>query len=80
MSVFLIVILIYLAYRFVAGFLVPLFVASRRMRDQFQNMQNRPGENGTHPGSAGAPSSDHSTQAPKSGEKVGEYIDFEEIK
>jgi Domain of unknown function (DUF4834) len=85
MNVFVLAILIYLLYRFIGGFLVPVIRASRQMRQQFHNMHQNASNNGEADptqgngfGSSG-PRPDGKTQ--KSGSsKVGEYIDFEEVK
>jgi hypothetical protein len=82
MNLFVLVILGYLLYRFIAGFLVPLFRTTSQMRQQFHNMNrrspadDRPGNpSNSGNGTAGA------SNASKSGtSKVGEYIDFEEVK
>ncbi len=85
MNVFVLAILFYLLYRFIGGFLIPLFRASRQMRQQFHDM-NQHAQNGgqTGPPPNAGPGSNGSGQAgktPKSGtSKVGEYIDFEEVK
>ena len=83
MNVFVLAILIYLFYRFVSGFLIPLFRASRHMRRQFHDMNQQangqagnPSNPGPEPGTNGQPG-----KTAKSGvSKVGEYIDFEEVK
>jgi hypothetical protein len=73
----------YLAFRFVFRFLLPLFVVSRRMRQQVkqfhsamnaQQQQQEAAQNNYQAGAGPAPN----PQAPK--EKAGEYIDFEEVK
>jgi hypothetical protein len=79
MNVFVLAILFYLIYRFIGGFIIPLFRTTRTMRQQFNNM------NGQNNGQNGQPSADPRSagpeKAPKSeSSKVGEYIDFEEIK
>jgi len=80
MNVFVLVILFYLLYRFIEGFLIPLFRASRQMRQQFHDINGKANGQGNTPPNAGNPASD-SGAAPKSGtSKVGEYIDFEEVK
>jgi hypothetical protein len=85
MNVFVLAILIYLLYRFTAGFLIPLFRASSQMRRQFRNMNQRPpggSQNGNpqNPG-PGSNGTSQSGKTPDSGSsKVGEYIDFEEVK
>jgi hypothetical protein len=85
MNVFVLAILIYLLYRFTAGFLIPLFRASNQMRQQFRNMnQNEPdgGQTG-NPQNPAAGSNGNSQTGKTQGSgssKVGEYIDFEEVK
>ena len=74
MSIFVEIILIYLLYRFIAGFVVPLIRASRQMRRQFNDIRSRQsGFSETPPGPQKEPA-----EKPKG--KVGEYIDFEEVK
>jgi hypothetical protein len=87
MSIFIEILLVYLLYRFIAGFLVPLFRTTSSMRQQFRNMSNQqpfgteppPGsESQTRNASSG---SNTGSQTAKSNPgKVGEYIDFEEVK
>ena len=84
MNILVELLLVYLLYRFIAGFIIPLFRASRQMRQQFQDMNRqangqphaqpdqhaKTGNNGSNP-----------AETPGSGSaKVGEYIDFEEVK
>ncbi|HEY4153835.1 MAG TPA: DUF4834 family protein [Puia sp.] len=86
MNIIFLALLIYLLYRFVAGFLIPVFRTTRHVREQFNQ---RKGGGPEQPGSAGAGEA-HSSQdsAPKgsrtnrrpNSSKVGEYIDFEEVK
>jgi len=79
MNLFVLIIVGYLAYRFIAGFLFPLFRTTSHMRQQFHNMNREPnGQPG--PGTNGAgPSQPPPASKPESS-KVGEYIDFEEVK
>jgi hypothetical protein len=82
MSVFVDILLVYLLYRFIAGFLVPLFRTTNNMRQQFRDMNAHPptSEAASNPPNSGA-QPNHQTGNPKSGSgKVGEYIDFEEVK
>jgi hypothetical protein len=80
MNILVLAFLAYLAYRFIAGFLIPLFRTTRHMRQQFQDMaggnQNGPAEK-TPTDSPSATPNGHSTSGSS---KVGEYIDFEEVK
>ncbi len=79
MSVFGLLLLIYFIYRFIAGFLLPLFRNGRNMRQQF-NGTNGQGTGPAGPSPSGTKPADAPHQ-PKSGTgKVGEYIDFEEVK
>jgi len=91
MNVIFLAILFYLLYRFITGFLIPVFRTTRHVREQFsqmkgQQMNNPPGAGTT--GSAGGSQASPHHAAPKGSRasrrpntsKVGEYIDFEEIK
>ncbi len=77
----------YLLFRFVVGFLIPVFRTTRKMREQFSQMNQTPGSRppGSTGGfsgagqSAGGTSSNHTDRTPDAS-KVGEYIDFEEVK
>ena len=71
-EIFFLAIVLYLLYRFIFGFLVPVVRTTKQVRQQFRNMQEG--------GNAGA-----SQQQPRQEQKpkqppVGEYIDFEEVK
>jgi hypothetical protein len=86
MNIFVLFILGYLLYRFIGGFLIPLFRTTSHMRQQFQNMNKQPGQEGRPPnqGSQGFGGQNGQSGQPKSpnpgGSKIGEYIDFEEVK
>ena len=82
MNVFVEILLVYLLYRFIAGFLVPLYRTTRNMRQQFHDMHGRPPADGPAPKSpnSGAPAPDQPGNPKPGTTKVGEYIDFEEIK
>jgi hypothetical protein len=83
MNVLAIGLLLYLIYRFVAGFLIPLFGTARHMRQQFHNMDqtttNSRSETSAQ-GSRTAGTAGKPTEPKTGSSKVGEYIDFEEIK
>jgi hypothetical protein len=91
MNVIFLAILFYLLYRFVTGFLIPVFRTTKHMREQFSQMKggpmnNQPGSGGA--GSTGEPHASPHNAAQKgsragrrpNSSKVGEYIDFEEVK
>jgi hypothetical protein len=78
-EIFFLAIVLYLLYRFIFGFLLPVVRTTRHVRQQFRNMQE--GAN-ADPGGSRGPASQ---QQPRQGQKpkqppVGEYIDFEEVK
>jgi hypothetical protein len=79
MNVFVLAILIYLLYRFIAGFLIPVIRTTSHVREQFNNM-NKQQNDGPAP-NAQRPTANAQGQDSSSGtSKVGEYIDFEEVK
>ncbi|HVU84810.1 MAG TPA: DUF4834 family protein [Puia sp.] len=91
MNVIFLAILFYLLYRFITGFLIPVFRTTRRMRDQFNQMKGGPMNNQPGSGPAGTTGNSHASShnaGPKSSRagrrpntsRVGEYIDFEEVK
>lgn len=72
----------YVLYRFITGFVIPIFKAGRQFKKQFNRMQQQMQEQMQHQNNQ---SSFHSTTAAnpqKSKDKAdeGEYIDFEEVK
>ncbi|HLI92096.1 MAG TPA: DUF4834 family protein [Puia sp.] len=82
----------YLLYRFIYGFVVPLMRASRQVREQFRNMQRPSNDSsgyeesqrhsGTQRPHSGAQQPRSGGSGPKRGFKAPaeDYIDFEEIK
>jgi hypothetical protein len=82
-------IVVYLLYRFIVNFLVPVMRTTRQVREQFRNMQdqanggrgatgNDASRGGSGPGaSTSARASEKRTSAKPPAE---DYIDFEEIK
>ncbi len=78
MNVFVLAILFYLIYRFIGGLIIPLFRTTRAMRQQFTNMSGQnPNQNGTSSQETKAP---QGSNAKPDSSKVGEYIDFEEVR
>jgi hypothetical protein len=68
--------LIYLGYQFIFNFVVPVYRATQKIKNGFREMN---GHNDSKAGqSASSPQQDASSNTAK--EKVGEYIDFEEVK
>jgi Domain of unknown function (DUF4834) len=80
-------IVLYLLYRFVFNFLVPVARATRQVREQFRNMQDPNNSAGTQSQRSYTTSAQQpQPNAPKTGSRpsgkapAGDYIDFEEIK
>jgi hypothetical protein len=69
-------IVLYLLYRFVFNFLLPVVKTTRQVREQFRNMQEGNGHAGRQ---ETGPQQARQEQNPKQ-PPVGEYIDFEEVK
>ena len=100
MNIFVLFLLGYILYRFIGGFLIPLFRTTRHMRQQFNNMNKQPGQDGRSPNQDSQGFGGQNGQRPtanpdpqafggQSGQpkdpnpgasKIGEYIDFEEVK
>ncbi|MES1217018.1 MAG: DUF4834 family protein [Bacteroidota bacterium] len=73
--------LLYILYKFVFEFLVPVFKATRNLKKGFRDMQqqaqdnmNRQQTNATNSATSSSADSERKKQP------IGDYIDFEEIK
>ena len=73
-EIFFLAIVLYLLYRFVFNFLIPVARTTRQVRQQFRNMQQ--GGNATEEQQARPKKEERPAAKPT----MGEYIDFEEIK
>lgn len=69
-EIFFLAIVLYLLYRFVFNFLVPVIRTTRHVKQQFRNMHEGHNEANNRP---------RQEQKPKQ-PPVGDYIDFEEVK
>jgi hypothetical protein len=79
----LIAVLVYLAYQFIFNFLIPVFIAARRIRKGFREMSagmNHSGSNNQT--QASYSSAKHGSAQNSTGRLVSEddYLDFEAIK
>lgn len=75
-EIFFLAIVLYLLYRFIFNFLLPVVRTTRQVRQQFRNMQENMG-----PQQGFEQSQPKQPSRPSSGKpSVGEYIDFEEVK
>jgi len=79
MSIFLYAILIFFLYNFVVKVLLPVYRTTRQIKRQFNNMQQQ--FQGTEGGKTTTESEDkQESPIKKKKQKIGEYIDFEEVK
>ncbi len=70
-------IVIYLIYKIVFDFFVPVSQASKQMREQFKNMNGHGQQQANNYQQQTQP---QNNPQPKSKNVVGDYIDFEEVK
>ena len=70
-------ILVIIAYQFIFKLVIPVFIASRKIKKGFREMHNRMQEE--QMSQANNPANSQNKPSPAS-EKAGEYIDFEEVK
>ncbi len=81
-------IVVYLLYRFIVNFLVPVMRATRQVRQQFRNMQDQTNGGGGPSGNGAARGAGFGTGAeagggekrPSAKPPAEDYIDFEEVK
>lgn len=70
--------LIYLAYRLVFHFIIPIYKTTRQVKKQFREMHDRMEGHMTQQQQANPQTS--TSQQENKKEQVGDYIDFEELK
>ncbi len=78
----LLAILGYILYRLIFNLILPIVRSTRMVREQFAQMQDdlhRPGQTGPKPAPNPAKGSAGNHAAPN-WDKMGDYIDFEEVK
>jgi hypothetical protein len=69
--------LIYLLYRLVFHFIIPLYKTTRQVKKSFRNMQDQMRQ---HTDPYGQQQPQNSQQKKPAASKTGDYIDFEEVK
>ena len=81
MQIIVIVLLLYLLYRFIVGFVLPVATAAGRIKKQFREMQAHQQQDTSHSGDQSAAPRPTDKQRTTSGKKAPkeDYIDFEEI-
>ncbi|WP_336514937.1 hypothetical protein [Pollutibacter soli] len=73
--------LVYLGYRFIVGFVIPVFKTTRQVKRQFRDIQERMQQQQHGGGYPEATPQQNTSQKNSSGNsKVGDYLDFEEVK
>jgi hypothetical protein len=70
--------LIYIIYRFVFEFLIPVYKATQKIKKGFRDMQEKANENMNQQQPNTSATNDDPNQNKK--ETLGEYIDFEDVK
>jgi hypothetical protein len=83
-EIFFLGIVLYLLYRFIFNFFLPIFRTTKQVRQQFRNMQ----DSARNPGGPFQQSYNRPSGEPQPKKKdprssnntMGEYIDFEEVK
>ena len=70
--------LIYLLYRLVFHFIIPIYKTTKHVKSQVKDMQSRMQEQMNKQEQAFQSAAANKTETPK--EKAGDYIDFEEVK
>jgi hypothetical protein len=65
--------LLYLLYKFIFDFIIPIYESSKKIKKQFGEMQEKMDSDIKN-------FQNHPNQAPPTTKKEGDYIEFEEIK
>ncbi len=69
-------ILAYILFQFIFKLVIPVYLASRKIKKGFREMQSKMQEHMQQPGFTAQPSPSN----PEPQKKAGDYIDFEEVK
>jgi hypothetical protein len=75
--IFFLAIVVYLLYRLIFDLIIPIFTTTRQVRNKFNAMRDQMQD---HQQNANQRKSASASTPEKPMSKVGEYIDFEEIK
>ena len=79
MKIFLILLGIYILYKFIVDFAIPIYITSKKVQEQFRNMQQMNGNRFNQHTAAGT--STYAQEPKKTTENSKEdYIEFEEVK
>ncbi|MEO7984717.1 MAG: hypothetical protein ABI688_11615 [Bacteroidota bacterium] len=77
MKLVLYAVLAYIVYQFIFKLVIPVYLASRKIKKGFQEMQSRMQEQHRQQQQGFTP---QSSPKPEPSTKAGDYIDFEEVK
>lgn len=69
---------LYFLYRFIVGFVIPVWKVSRKVKGQMRDFQNHVNQQQSDPYQSSNNGNGHQQESPK--KKEGDYIDFEEVK
>jgi hypothetical protein len=69
--------LLYLLYKFIFDFIIPIYESSKKIKKQFGEMQEKMNDLKNYPAQA---KSAQTVSTEKPIKKEGDYIDFEEVK
>ena len=70
---------LYILYRFVFGFILPVYKTTQQIKKGFRDMQQKANEQANQQ-QASQDNSRKSTSADTNKQPLGEYIDYEEVK
>ena len=76
MRILLYIFLAYILYQFIFKFIIPVYITTKQVKKGFRDMQEKMNEQGKQ--QQASEQKNPKDSSPK--EKVGDYIDFEEIK
>jgi len=79
MTYLLLGIILFIAYRFITGFVIPVARTTSQVRQQFQSMKEQMEKGQQQQNSSGRPITKETAQKPKF-DVEGEYIPFEDVK
>lgn len=80
MSYIILGLLLYILYRFIFGFVIPVISASRKMQERMKDMQGNESNFNPHARDNGFGQSSTARKQSSSGPSSKDYIEFEEIK
>lgn len=81
------ILLVYLGYQFIFNFLIPVYRTTQQVRKGFREMSEHKDRSNSHQEAndfydkkQNSPSQQTQSEGTRENDKVGEYIDFEDVK